>query len=250
MSARILLVEDEKHLAFALGYNLTEEGYQVDLASSLEQARGLITPTHDLLLLDVMLPDGSGFDFCKELRRSGNLIPIIILTAKGNAEDVVNGLERGADDYVRKPFALAELLGRISATLRRRHWDASPASPGQADRREQPVLQFGRNRINFATGESWVGDSTVELTELELRLMRFFSERDQLVISRQDLLEGVWGISRQTNTRTIDNFIVRLRKLFETDPMHPVHILTVRGVGYRFVQEPAGSRTEPAEMPA
>ena len=228
---RLLLVEDEEHLAFSLKFNLEEEGYFVHLAVTLAEA-GLVDCSEiDLILLDVMLPDGSGFDFCQALRDAGDFTPVLMLTAKGTSADIVSGLGAGADDYLTKPFALAELLGRIRAILRRRQWekDKDAAKPGLSEE------TFGRNRINFDTHEVVVGDTAVELTDLELRLLRFFLERPNLVVSRQDLLRDVWNLSPNTNTRTVDNFLVRLRRIFELDPAEPQHFLTIRGVGYRFV---------------
>ena len=228
---RILLVEDEEHLAFTLRFNLEEEGYSVDLAGTLEAARECIGRPYDLILLDIMLPDGSGFDFCEELRTKGNFAPVLMLTAKGTPEDIVTGLGVGADDYLTKPFSLSELLGRISAVLRRRQWerDSNPAPEASSQ------LVFGENRVNFETFEVSARGEPVELTELELRLLRFFVDRPNVVVSRQELLEGVWQVNPHTNTRTVDNFLVRLRKVFELDPSEPKHFLTIRGVGYRFV---------------
>ena len=228
---RILLVEDEEHLAFTLRFNLQEEGYTVDLAGTLAAARECVENKYDLILLDIMLPDGSGFDFCEELRTAGNLAPVVMLTAKGTPEDIVTGLGVGADDYLTKPFSLSELLGRISAVLRRRRWDSESKST------DSPLSEavFGDNRVNFATFEVVAQGEPVEMTELELRLLRFFIDRPNAVVSREELLEGVWQVSPKTNTRTVDNFLVRLRKVFESDPATPAHFLTVRGVGYRFV---------------
>ena len=228
---RILLVEDEEHLAFTLRFNLEEEGYSVDLAGTLEAARECIGRPYDLILLDIMLPDGSGFDFYEELRTKGNFAPVLMLTAKGTPEDIVTGLGVGADDYLTKPFSLSELLGRISAVLRRRQWerDSNPAPEASSQ------LVFGENRVNFETFEVSARGEPVELTELELRLLRFFVDRPNVVVSRQELLEGVWQVNPHTNTRTVDNFLVRLRKVFELDPSEPKHFLTIRGVGYRFV---------------
>ncbi len=234
---RILLVEDEEHLAFTLSFNLGEEGYQVDVAESLQVARSTLTEDHDLIVLDVMLPDGSGFDYASELRSADNLVPILMLTAKGTPEDIVTGLEVGADDYLTKPFELAELIGRISAILRRRYWENSQ----RMDRPELPTIvnyQFAGNEVDFSTQEVLAQGQSVRLTTLELRLLQFFVARENQVVSREQLLEAVWEMPRVTNTRTVDNFLVRLRRVFERNPGEPRHFQTVRGVGYRFVPEP------------
>lgn len=233
-SNRILLVEDEEHLAFTLRFNLQEEGYSVDLAGTLQAARECLGQPYDLILLDIMLPDGSGFDLCEELRAAGNFAPVVMLTAKGTPEDIVTGLSVGADDYLTKPFSLSELLGRISAVLRRRRWE----NESRATVAPLSEFVFGDNRINFVTFEVMADGKPVDMTELELRLLRFFVDRPNVVVSREELLEGVWQVSPKTNTRTVDNFLVRLRKVFELDPGDPAHFLTVRGVGYRFVPWP------------
>ena len=187
----------------------------------------------DILILDVMMPHKNGYDVCQEVKSDPGLqdIHVLMLTAKGTPEDIVTGLGVGADDYLTKPFSLSELLGRISAVLRRRQWerDSNPAPEASSQ------LVFGENRVNFETFEVSARGEPVELTELELRLLRFFVDRPNVVVSRQELLEGVWQVNPHTNTRTVDNFLVRLRKVFELDPSEPKHFLTIRGVGYRFV---------------
>ena len=233
---RILLVEDEDHLAFTVSFNLGEEGYRVDVANSLESARALLDDEHDLIVLDLMLPDGSGSDLARELREQGNLVPILMLTAKGTPNDIVAGLEAGADDYLTKPFELSELIGRISAMLRRRAWETQRLTQPEAlDIRE---YAFDGNEINFVTQKVLAQGQPVKLTALELRLLQFFIEREKQVVSREELLEAVWDMPPLTNTRTVDNFLVRLRRVFEKDPAEPLHFQTVRGVGYRFVPHP------------
>ena len=231
MSARLLLVEDEEHLAFALEFNLKEEGFEVAVAATLAQARALLAGAFDLLILDVMLPDGNGFELCKELRRQGNRVPILFLTARGSLEDIVQGLEAGGDDYVTKPFALKELMSRVTAMLRRRQWDG-PAEPAQEAASE---YRFGEHVINFETREAVAFGRQVGLTDLEFRILRYFVDHPDRVIAREELLSNVWEVSPETNTRTVDVFVARLRRVFERDPADPQHFKTVRGAGYRYV---------------
>ena len=227
---RLLVVEDEEHLAFSLEFNLREEGYDVSVAGTVARARELLEEPRDLIILDVMLPDGDGFTLCEELRSRGVRTPILFLTAKGTAKDIVAGLDAGADDYLTKPFALLELLTRISAMLRRQSWNAEETDRALPDR-----FEFGGHVIDFSAHEATAMGNPVNLTDLEFRLLRFFRTHENQVVSRADLLQGVWGVSPHTNTRTVDNFLVRLRRVFEHDPARPRHFLTVRGVGYRFV---------------
>lgn len=230
MSApRLLLVEDEAHLAFTLEFNLREEGYEVLTAATLADARRHLNAKPDLIILDVMLPDGNGLAFCASLRKRGDHTPVLMLTAKGSSEDVVNGLDTGADDYMTKPFALQELLGRIAAMLRRLQWHAEPRQSPPT-----PLFHFGPHTVNFDVHEVYTHGQPIDITDLELRLLRYFIEHQDKAISRQTLLQDVWQVSGTNNTRTVDNFLVRLRRLFEEDPARPVHFLTVRGVGYRF----------------
>lgn len=229
-AARLLLVEDEAHLAVSLRFNLLEEGYHVDVAETIGQARELLKERFDVIILDVMLPDGNGFEFCRELRNQGDLTPVLMLTALSASEDIVRGLTTGADDYVAKPFSLHELFGRVTALLRRQQWDGKPSNTTETDE-----VSFGGNTVDFGTHLAKTNHETVELTDLELRLLRYFVENVNRVVSRSELLKDVWDVSPKTNTRTVDNFIVRLRRLFEVDPAKPKHFVTVRGVGYRFV---------------
>lgn len=234
-SASILLVEDEVHLAFSLQFNLEAEGYHVRSAPDLQTARELLAEGDaDLIILDVMLPDGTGFDFCTELRTEGVLTPVLMLTAKGTSSDIVTGLNAGADDYMTKPFHLVELLGRVAAMLRRRRWAAEP--PQRPDGGH--VMRFGDNVVDFDAWEVHAHGERQEMTELEMRLLRHFYDRAGEVVTREQLLTEVWGVSAGTATRTVDNFIVRLRKTFEVDPAQPRHFVTLRGVGYRYVQNP------------
>ncbi len=231
LKGRLLVVEDEPHLGFSLQFNFEAEGYDVTLAKSLGAARSAMENAgFDLVVLDMMLPDGQGVDLCEELRASGDHTPILFLTAKGAPEDIVAGLAAGADDYVSKPFVLSELFIRVGAILRRQRWNEIAVTNAVE------AFSFGEgNEVDFASRVTLAKGSEVSLTDLELRLLQFFVERQNQVVSRQDLLEEVWRMSRNTNTRTVDNFLVRLRRIFERDPSRPQHFVTVRGVGYRFV---------------
>jgi two-component system alkaline phosphatase synthesis response regulator PhoP len=193
----------------------------------------LQNPSIDLILLDVMLPDGDGYSFCRQLRDSGQFMPVIMLTARSAAEDRVRGLDSGADDYMPKPFDLTELLARVRSALRRsgwRHRDA-PAETGRN------VLRFGDASIDFDTHEATMAGKPVRLTQLELDLVQYFARHPGRVLSREELLEQVWNLRNAPNTRSVDNFIARLRKCFEPLPDKPVYFLSHRGAGYRFVPD-------------
>lgn len=232
-SPRLLVVEDERHLAIGLKLNFQLEGFAVDVATTAREAGSfLLRPqAYQAIVLDVMLPDIDGFSLCRKLREAGNYTPIIMLTARSAAEDRVAGLEAGADDYIVKPFELAELLARVRSVLRRRSWDRSGAAPSE------DLLEFGDVRVNFSTHEITRAGQPVSLTKLEFDLLRYFSQNAGRVISRSELLKEVWKLGNYSNTRTVDNFIVRLRKHFEPDPGDPVFFLSVRGAGYRFLPE-------------
>jgi DNA-binding response OmpR family regulator len=228
----LLLVEDERHLATTLKLNLEIEGYEVALAATArEGAAQLLAAPADAILLDVMLPDENGFAFCRRLREAGNYTPVIMLTARGDAEDRVQGLEAGADDYVAKPFALAELVARVRSVLRRRSWERASPDGG----RTTSVLLFGDARIDFDTHAAEVAGRSVSLTQLEIDLARYFAANEGRVLSRAELIEKVWKLGNYPNTRTVDNFVMRLRRHFEADPANPRFFLSVRGRGYRFV---------------
>lgn len=233
---RLLIVEDEEHLAFSLEFNLAEEGFQVDLSADVAAARARPLERYDLFILDVMLPDGNGIELCRELRQRGVLAPVLFLTAKDGVQATVAGLEAGGDDYLAKPFVLEELLGRIGALLRRQRWQSAPGEASKTDRPQAGSLSFGDVEIDFGSREAQVRGEPTRLTELEARLMRYFSEHEGEVVSRQQLLQDVWNISPRSQTRTVDNFVVRLRRLFERDASRPRHLLTIRGAGYRFVR--------------
>lgn len=241
MSA-VLIVEDEKHLADGLRYNLKAEGYDVDVAGSAEEAFPLLTdrqPSYDVVVLDVMLPGMDGFALASQLRSQGHFVPILMLTARGQAQDVLRGFEAGADDYLPKPFELSVLLARINALLRRRQWFQKDfADASQRDGREQSnVFDVGNKRIDFEALELRSGEQTVHLTLMEAELLRYLIDHEGKIVSRSAILEEVWGLREDTDTRAIDNFIVRLRKYLEEEPSRPRHLLTVRGVGYRFIAQ-------------
>lgn len=231
-SQRLLIVEDEDHLAAGLKLNLELEGYEVDLAANAREAgQKLLDPrSFDAIVLDVMLPDLNGFDLCRKFRESGNFVPIIMLTARSSPEDRIRGLEAGADDYMVKPFELQELLARVRSVLRRQRWEKDVGNHAKAT-----TLSFGNAQINFDTHEVTVGGELVQLTQLELDLLYYFAKNAGRVLRRDELLERVWKLRNYSNTRTVDNFISRLRRRFEENPSSPVHFVSVRGAGYKFV---------------
>lgn len=227
----LLLVEDEDHLAKALKLNLELEGFAVDVAGSgREAAAKLLDPRgFSLIILDVMLPDISGFALCRRLRDSGNFTPVLMLTARDSTDDRIEGLEAGADDYLTKPFELEELLARVRSLLRRRGWDR--------ERNHEAVseLSLGKATINFVTHEVTRDGEPIHLTKLELDLLRYFASNPGRVLSRDELQEKVWNVRHSSNQRMVDNFIMRLRRHFEADPADPVFFVSVRGAGYRLV---------------
>ncbi len=238
---RILIVEDEQHLANGLRFNLEAECYDAEVIetgeAALDRLRAPELPV-DLVVLDVMLPGISGFEVAALLRAEGRYLPILMLTARGRADDIVNGFEAGADDYLPKPFELAVLIARINALLRRRQWASPspmPAPPVTTDR-----FVFAGREIDFAALELRREGRTAPLTLMEANLLRFLVEREGQIVSRKDMLEQVWGVREDTDTRAIDNFIVRLRRHLEDDPAEPRHLQTVRSVGYRFLANPPG----------
>ncbi len=231
----VLVVEDEEHLAAGLRFNLEAEGFRATVVDTGEAALDMLCSDggFDLVLLDVMLPGKSGFEVVAELRRGGHFVPVIMLTARGRPADVVQGFSAGADDYVPKPFELPVLLARIRGMLRRRRWlqeDNGPAAPRR--------YSFDGRTIDFDRQQLIVDGKTRELTLMETDLLRFLIENEGTAVSRKDLLSGVWGVREDTDTRAIDNFIVRLRRYIETEPSRPRHLVTVRGVGYRFLANP------------
>lgn len=233
MSA-VLIIEDEKHLADGLRYNLKAEGYEVDVAGSAEEAFPLLAERaagYDVVVLDVMLPGMDGFALASQLRAQGYFVPILMLTARGQAEDVLRGFEAGADDYLPKPFELSVLLARINALLRRREWFRKDLSKSEGN-----VVAVGNKTIDLEALELRSEEQTVQLTLMEAELLRYLIDHEGKIVSRSAILEEVWGLREDTDTRAIDNFIVRLRKYLEDEPSRPRHLLTVRGVGYRFVR--------------
>lgn len=231
--ARVLIVEDEQHLADGLKFNLDAEGFAADVVdtgeAALERLLGKSRQPYDLVVLDVMLPGKDGFSVVSELRAAKNFVPVLILTARGRPEDVLNGFAAGADDYLPKPTELAILLARANSLLRRSGWTRRPSD----------TYTFAGRTIDFDALEVRVGDRAFPLTLMEANLLRYLIQHEGQAVSRKAMLEDVWSLREDTDTRAIDNFIVRLRRYIERDPSAPEHLLTVRGVGYRFVAGPA-----------
>jgi two-component system, OmpR family, alkaline phosphatase synthesis response regulator PhoP len=260
--SRILIVEDEQHLAQGLRFNLEADGYEVEVVdtgeAALERLLGSPAPTggkpdYDIVVLDVMLPGKSGFVVVSEMRAAGQYVPTLILTARGHPGDVLQGFAAGADDYLTKPFDLGILIARIQGLLRRREWfrrahpETAPAieqkpdlTPEQKPVPEQntDVFAFGDKSVHFELLELRVRDQVFPLTLMEMNVLRYLIRHEGKPVSRKVMLEDVWGLREDTDTRAIDNFIVRLRRYIEGDPTRPRHLLTVRGVGYRFIANP------------
>ena len=266
--SHVLIVEDEAHLAKGLRFNLEAEGHSVEVAGDGETAIELLLGKNkngkqddkresdpaeefDAVVLDVMLPGKDGFAVATELRAAKNFVPVLMLTARGRPEDVLKGFASGADDYLPKPFELPILLARLQGLLRRREWTrVSPPVASSADRNsgrndagsegvdEYDVFSFDGRTIDFGKLELRVNGNTIQLTLMEAELLRHLVRNSGRIVSRKSILEEVWGLHEDTDTRAIDNFIVRLRRYIEDDPAKPKHLLTVRGVGYRFVPEP------------
>jgi len=245
--SRVLVVEDESHLAQGLRYNLQAEGHAVEVAGDGETALDRLVEKKerfDAIVLDVMLPGKSGFDVAALLREKKNYVPILMLTARGRPEDVLQGFAAGADDYLPKPFELAILIARLESLLRRSVWmkDSVPPQPtsGKPPDVGHPLdsFSFGGKMIDFGELELRTLGNTIHLTLMEAEFLRYLVQSEGRVVSRKAILEEVWGLHEDTDTRAIDNFVVRLRRYIEEDPSHPKHLQTVRGVGYRFVAEP------------
>jgi DNA-binding response OmpR family regulator len=230
--SRILVVEDEQHLADGLQFNLQAEGHEATVAADGEQALAMVLEERrpfDAVVLDVMLPGKNGFAVAAELRAAGQYVPILMLTARGRAEDVLQGFEAGADDYLAKPFELTILLARLSGLLRRSRWNVQEAVPSAPD-----VYRFSGRTIDFAAMELHARGASHPLTLMECELLRYFVKNAGQPVSRASILEQVWNLHEGTDTRAIDNFIVRLRRYIEDRPSAPTFLLTVRGVGYKF----------------
>jgi DNA-binding response OmpR family regulator len=235
--ANILVVEDEAHLAQGLLFNLRAEGYTVQLAVDGETALEMLAEEPvDAIILDVMLPGRDGFSVAAELRAQQNFVPILMLTARSRPEDVLNGFGAGADDYLPKPFDLSILLARLNGLLRRMAWLRSPV-PAQPPRGSglQSTFSFAGRTIHFASLQLTTPDKSIRLTLMECELLRYLVLNQGRIISRKELLEQVWRVREDTDTRAIDNFMVRLRRYIEDNPAEPVFLETVRGVGYRFL---------------
>jgi two-component system alkaline phosphatase synthesis response regulator PhoP len=237
--SRILVVEDEQHIAEGLRFNLEAEGHDVTVAPDGERALASILDdrrSYDVVVLDVMLPGRDGFAVASALRMAGQFVPILMLTARGRPEDVLRGFEAGADDYLPKPFELAILIARISGLLRRRRWNELQRG-GAAVATDRDTYTFAGRTLDFTAMEVQARGTSYRLTQMECDLLRYLVTHAGQPVSRGTLLENVWGLHEETDTRAIDNFIVRLRKYLEDRPDSPRYLQTVRGVGYRFVPE-------------
>lgn len=234
---RILLVEDEAHIAEGLRFNLEADGHSVAITDRGEDALKRLLEhkePFDILVLDVMLPGKDGFTVARELRASQHYIPLLMLTARGRPEDVLKGFDSGADDYLPKPFNLDILMARIGSLLRRKNWQHSPdrAAPNRE------VFHFAGKTVDFETLELRTAAQVFQLTVMEMDLLRYLVRNNGRPVSRKAILEDVWNLREDTDTRAIDNFIVRLRRYIEDEPSKPRHLLTVRGLGYQFIAEP------------
>jgi DNA-binding response OmpR family regulator len=243
----ILVVEDEKHLGTLVKYNLEAESYRVTLVDDGPTALRLVLAdphSFDLIILDLMLPGMSGYAVAETIRDEQIMIPILILSARSLSEDRTRGFDCGANQYLTKPFDLDELLSRVKNLMR--------LYPKQSQKSLSPApvkrvtMEFGKARINFETYEVTVDDKEVKMTHKELQLLRYFAENEGRVISRQELLAEVWDMSGEMQTRSVDQFVLRLRKIFEQDPARPKHFLTVRDAGYRFIGDSRGPVDENA----
>jgi len=233
LTARILIVEDEAHLAAGIRFNLEAEGYEAEVEADGARALSRLAvpgpvPPFDLVILDVMLPGVDGFAVADAMRQAGNFTPVLMLTAKSLAEDLVHGLEAGADDYLAKPFDLAVLLARIKGLLRRRDW-------ARGDAGHLATARVGDAEVDFSTFEVRARGQTFRLTLLEAMLLKLLVQNAGKVVSKGEILQKVWNLSPDTETRAVDNFVVRLRRYVEADPRTPTHLQTVRGAGYRLV---------------
>ena len=242
---RVLIVEDEEHLARGLKFNLEAEGIDAEVVGDGESGLGRLLRANsgiDAVILDVMLPGISGFEVVSQLRNAKQYVPVLMLTARGRPEDVLRGFEAGVDDYLPKPFELAILVARLRGLIRRKQW-ASGAEPGTSQEptsspEEPSTFVFDGKSIDFTTLELRLENETIQLTVMEAELLRHLIRNEGKVVSRKSILEDVWSLREDTDTRAIDNFVVRLRRYIEAIPSKPKHLLTVRGVGYKFVANP------------
>ena len=228
--SRILVVEDEAHLADGLRFNLEAEGHEVDVDGDGKQALERLLrdrARYDAVVLDVMLPGKDGFEVVKQLRTEGHYVPVLMLTARSRPEDVLHGFEAGADDYLPKPFELQILMARLRGLLRRKEW--------LAQEHEHDSITFAGKKLDLEALELHVGDTKYQLTQMECDLLQYLVKNAGKAVSRKSILEDVWDLHEDTDTRAIDNFIVRLRRYLEADPTKPKHLVTVRGVGYKFI---------------
>lgn len=236
--AHILVVEDEQHLAIGIKFNLESEGYCVTAVGDGPAAVAAVEsadPPVDLVVLDLMLPGMSGYAVCEAIRSQGNPVPVVMLTARTLVEDRIRGFDAGTDVYLQKPFDLEELLSVIRNLLGRRSRTERPA-PSESNGGRGSVVRFGSAEVNFDTWEASADGKPVRLTNLEMKLLRYLVEHEGTVVSREELLKNVWGLTRAPATRTIDTFMLNLRKSFEENPSQPKHFLSIRGTGYRFVK--------------
>lgn len=236
--SRILVVEDEAHIAKGLRFNLEAEGHSVEVVENGEDALARLQrgrENFDAVVLDVMLPGKDGFAVASELRAAQNYVPVLMLTARGRPEDVLQGFEAGADDYLPKPFNLDILIARIGGLLRRTSWGQNQNATPQDS---QDIFKFGDMTVDFQRLQLKSGNQVFHLTLMESELLRYLVRHNGRPVSRKELLEEVWGLHEDTDTRAIDRFIVRLRRYIEKEPAKPRHLLTVRGLGYEFVAEP------------
>lgn len=233
---RVLVVEDDEAIAQGLVFNLERKGYLVEASSDgLDALTRIQATSFDLVLLDVRLPGIDGFEVCQRLRQAGVLTPILMLTARGQPDDVIFGLKMGADDYVVKPFDLAELLARVEGMLRRLAWSRQSGAPGAGPAEGGQRREFGELWVDFDSYEAKTRRGVAQLSQKEIAVMRVFLSRPQQVVTRRELLTEVWQLPHHPNERVVDNVIVALRQHFEENSARPRHILSVRGVGYRFV---------------
>ena len=239
--SHILIVEDEQHIATGIRYNLEVEGHNATVVGDAEQALSLLLQDgqpFDAVILDVMLPGKDGFTAASELRAAGQYVPILMLTARNSAADVLRGFETGADDYLPKPFDLPILLARVRGLLRRRQWNEQEQSGHETPRAGTDIYTFNGRTIDFSAMEVRVGDKVHRLTVMECELLRYLVKHPAQPVSRRAILQDVWGLNDSVDTRAIDNFVVRLRRYLDDRPGAPRFLETVRGVGYRFVPTP------------